>query len=445
VSAAARATEHVPAKYALDGGATLLLEEDHTLPLVSITVALKSGSAHDPEGKEGAARLAMRMLRRGSKDLTAKQIEDAIDRLGAEVGTDVAPSGATVGAQVIRANLVPFTELFTKLVAFPSFPEDELARLKRETVAELIEARDSDRALATRAFRRAMFEGHLYARSTSGTVKTVPDLVKDDALAAHALHVRRGNVVIGMSGDVDEAVARQTADRIVAALQAGDGPGDPLTEPEPKKGRRLVFVDKPERTQTQILIGTLGTSPFDADNVPLGVANAIFGGTFTSRLMREVRSKRGWSYGASTRLGIDRHRQSFSMWTFPAAGDAAPCIELELSLLEAFVEKGITAKELSFVKRYLTRSRAFDVDTASKRLNQAIDVEAMGLPADYHSGFVAKVNAAKLEEANAAVKARIAPEDALVVVVGTAESLLEPVKAVIPGLGEHKVVPFDGD
>jgi zinc protease len=443
--AAGKPSDHVPARFALDGGATLLLEEDHTLPLVSMTLALRSGSAHDPAGKEGAARLAMRMLRRGGGGLSAKEIEDAIDRLGAEVGTDVSPSGSTVGAQVIRANLTPFTELFAKLLGTPAFPTDELERLKRETVAELIEARDSDRALAHRAFRRALFAGHLYARSTTGTMSSVPGLGQADAFAAHSLHLRRGNVVVGMSGDIDEATARQVADRLVSALHAGDGPGDPLTEPEPKKGRRLVFVDKPERTQTQILIGTLGTSPFDADHVPLGVANAVFGGTFTSRLMREVRSKRGWSYGASARLGVDRHRQSFSMWTFPAAGDAAACIKLEMDLLGAFVEKGITPKELSFVRRYLTRSRAFDVDTASKRLHQAIDVEAMGLPADYHSGYVAKVNAAKLEEANAAVKARIAPEDALVVVVGTAESLLEPVKGAIEGLGEHTVVPFDAD
>ncbi len=438
-------SEHAPARFALDGGATLLLEEDHTLPLVSITVALKSGAAHDPVGKEGAARLAMRMLRRGAGELTAKEVEDSIDRLGAEVGTDVSPSGGTVGAQVIRSNLEPFSDLLVELLGHPSFPEDELARLKRETVAELVEARDSDRALAQRAFRRTMFAGHLYARGTSGTVSSVPTLTQGDAFAAHALHLRRGNVVVGMSGDVDEAVARRVADRLVAALHAGEGPGDPVAEPEPKKGRRLVFVDKPERTQTQVLIGTLGTSPFDADHVPLGVANAVFGGTFTSRLMREVRSKRGWSYGASARLGVDRHRQAFSMWTFPAAGDAAACIELELELLDAFVNKGITAKELSFVRRYLARSRAFDVDTASKRLHQAIDVEALGLPADYHTGYVAKVNAVKLDEANAAVKARIAPEDLLVVVVGTAAELLEPVRAAIAGLGEHTVVPFDAD
>jgi zinc protease len=250
---------------------------------------------------------------------------------------------------------------------------------------------------------------------------------------------------VGLSGDIDEATAKRVAEQLVAAIAAGIAPGDPITEPEPRAGRRLVFVDKPERTQTQILIGALGTSPFDPDHVALGVANAVFGGSFTSRLMREVRSKRGWSYGASARLGVDRHRQSFAMWTFPAAADAAACVRLELELLEAFVDKGITPRELSFIKRYLMRSRAFDVDTAAKRLHQALDVGVLGLPADYHSSYVTKVDAVTCEDASAAVRARIHPNDALVVVVGTADAILGPVRESIPGLLEHEVVAFDED
>jgi len=210
-------------------------------------------------------------------------------------------------------------------------------------------------------------------------------------------------------------------------------------------GRRLVFVDKPERTQTQVLIGSLGTQPHDEDHHALSVANAIFGGTFTSRLMREVRSKRGWSYGASARLGVDRHRQAFTMWTFPAATDAAACLALELDLLSTFVAKGITTRELSFIKRYLARSYAFEIDTAAKRMHQALDVELLDLPADYYSGYIAHVEGVTLETANGAVSRRLGAKDLLITVVGTASEILEPVRAAIPELASHEVVPFDRD
>ncbi|MFO0570791.1 MAG: insulinase family protein [Polyangiaceae bacterium] len=118
------------------------------------------------------------------------------------------------------------------------------------------------------------------------------------------------------------------------------------------------------------MIGGLGTHPHDADHIALHVANTVLGGTFTARLMNEIRSKRKRSYGAYSNLPYDRHRQAFSMW-IPKATDAAECIKVELSLLRAWWEKGITARELAWAKRYLVRSHAFSVDTPLQRVGLA--------------------------------------------------------------------------
>jgi zinc protease len=432
-----------PKRFALSGGGAVHVAESHAVPLVSITIALFSGAGVDPVGKEGASKLAFRMLRRGSRTHTAKDIEDALDRLGAELGTEVSVSSSAVHGQVIERNLGAFVDLLATLLAEPKFPEDELERLRRETLAELVEARDSDRSLAQQAFRKAVFKGHPYARSATGTKKTLESITQEDVRAAYRRHFVKGNLVLGLSGDVDTERARALAERLIAGLPEGARVADEIGEPKGTPGRRLVFVDKPERTQTQILIGGLGTSAHDADHLPLVVASAVLGGSFTSRLMREVRSKRGWSYGAYARMPIDRRRQAFSMWTFPAATDAAACIALELELLEKFVASGIDDKELSFIQRFLGRSYAFEVDTASKRLHQGLDVEVLGLPDDYYTGYLDKLAKVKASEANEAVKARVSVDDLLVVVVGTASVLEDKVREVIPRLGEHEVVPFD--
>jgi zinc protease len=383
------------------------------------------------------------MLRRGSRTHSAKDIEDELDRLGAELSTDVSVSSSAVHGQVIERNLGAFIDLLAALISEPAFPVDELERLRRETLAELVEARDNDKSLAQQAFRRAVFAGHPYARSVTGSKKTLEALTLEDVRGAYKTHFVQGNLCLGFSGDIETSRAERLAERLVSGLPKG--PRVPDTAPEPQRipGRRLVFIDKPERTQTQILIGGLGTSPHDPDHVSLSVANAIFGGSFTSRLMKEVRSKRGWSYGAYARLAVDKKRQSFSMWTFPAATDAPACIGLELELLEAFVTKGVEPRELSFIKKFLSRSYAFDLDTAAKRLHQALDVEVLGLPEDYYSGYLAHLQAVTREGANEAVKARFSLDDLLVVVVGTASDLEEKVRAAIPRLGDHKVVPFD--
>jgi zinc protease len=133
------------------------------------------------------------------------------------------------------------------------------------------------------------------------------------------------------------------------------------------------------------------------------------------------------------------------MGAFPAAADCPPCIELELKLLEDFTKDGITPRELAFIKNYMIRSHAFEIDTAPKRLGQALEAELLDLPADYHTGYLDHVRAVTLESANAAVSSRLTPNDLVVIVVGTASEILDKVTKAIPGLVDHQVIPFDHD
>jgi zinc protease len=429
----------------LGGGALAIVEPSHAIPLVWVVVALRNGSANDPSGKEGLARLALRMLRRGAAGLTSEQIDFRIDALGAEMAVDTSASTVAIHAQVIARNTDAFFDLLATLLSQPTFPEDEIQRLKRETVGEIVEARDNDRVVAQKALQRTLFAGHPYGHSPGGTVRSVESVERGDVLAFYRRYVVQSNAVIGIAGDVTPERAATLAGKLVAGLPKGERAPDDVPEPTMAAGRRLLVVDKPERTQTQILVATMGTSPHDEDHVPLQVANAVFGGTFTSRLMREIRSKRGWSYGASARLGVDRRRQGWVMWTFPAATHCAPCLKLSLQLLEAWTAQGVNDREVGFIRRYLVRSYAFDVDTASKRLHQALDVELLGLPEDYYSSWVTKVNGVTAQAATQAVTRRIVPANLLCVVVGTASQVKEPLEGAVEGLAATDVVPFDAE
>jgi zinc protease len=147
-------------RFALEGETVAFLEESHAIPLVSIVIAFRMGSGEDPAGKEGLARLAMRMLRRGTDKKSAKQIEESIDTLGGEMAVDTSVSSVAVHAQVIGRNVEPFVDLLAHLLSSSTFPEDEFSRLRRESIAEIVEARDNDRAIAQKAFQRFVFPGH---------------------------------------------------------------------------------------------------------------------------------------------------------------------------------------------------------------------------------------------------------------------------------------------
>lgn len=421
----------------------LYLESSGALPIISFALAFRSGSAHDPPGKEGLARITARMLRRGCARLGAEAIEDAVDALGAEFGADATISATSVHFEVIRRNLDPFVDLVAELIGTPTFDEAELARLVREAQSEIVEARDNDRTLASRAFRRTLFAGHAYGRRTSGSIASLGSITRADVAAFYARHYTRENALVAVSGDIDRATAEAVTERVLAKLSKGERVADPTPEPPTPKGRHLVFVDKPDRTQTQMCIGGIGSHAHDADHYDLLVGNTVFGGTFTSRLMAEVRSKRGWSYGASSRAGFDRRREAFSMWTAPAATDAAACLALELELLHQIRAEGIREDELVFAKNYLSRSHAFEIDTARKRVHQPLDVALYDLPADYYSGYLDAVAKVQLEGANASLARRLPEDDLVVAVVGTHAEIGDALAKAIPNLDRVTVDPFD--
>lgn len=423
---------------------TLLVEESHDLPLVHFQVILQAGSIEDPEGREGMTRLSARLLRRGTLQRDTRALEETIDALGGELGIDTSPGFVRISGSVIRRSLEPMLALVGELLNEPSMPESELSQLKRETEAALLELTDSDQSLASMHFRRALFQGHPYGRPSIGTRATLARIEHPDVVARYRDAISKRPRIIGFAG----AVTRSEAEQLVATHLARTSPPEPKSvlcpEPTMRSGRHLRIVDKPERTQTQIQIGRLGTHPHDPDHVALLVGNAVFGGAFTARLMRAVRSERGWSYGASSRLSLDRIRESWSMWTFPSATDAAACIALQLELMQTWVERGIEDAELGFAKSYLVKSHAFSVDTADKRLEQAIEVLLYDLPADYFSGYTRKVESVTREQVNAALATRLSPRDLVISVVATEAELGDALRTASAATS-CEVVAFDAD
>jgi zinc protease len=419
------------------------VEPSHDLPLLSVAIAFRSGATHDPPGKEGLARITARMLRRGSRGLSADAIEERIDLLGGELGADASHSASSLSFEVLKRSAAPFVELAASVLAEPAFDQEELARLLREAEAELIEARDNDRGLAGRAFRRTLFRGHPYGRRVAGSIESLRGITRDDVVAFYKRHYTRENALVAVSGDVTHTEAARLVERVLDGLPAGEPIGDEVPPPERLPGRHLILVDKGERTQTQMIVGSLGTHAQDSDHVPLMVANTAFGGTFTARLMQEIRAKRGWSYGAYSRVGFDRQREAFTISTAPAATDAAACLALELEMLGAFLRDGVTAEELDAVKSYLVRSHAFEIDTAKKRVHQKLEVALFDLPEGYHELYVERVRAVTVGAANAAVRERLTDKDLVVSVVASREELAGPLGEALAPLVSTTVLATD--
>lgn len=423
-------------------GVDLVTETSSALPLVSISVSFRPGSLLDAPERAGQLRLCAALMRRCSADRSAEATELEIDSMGAALAVDVSHSIISFYGTVIGRSLDRFVNLMVDVLSRTRVDADELKRLVRETESELVDLRDNDRALCRYWFKRRLFPGHAYSQPVIGTIDTILKTKHADAAALIAQVTHLNACVTTVAGDVQVDTAQAIAHRIAASLKPQSAVLDP-PDPSIPLGRRLLIIDKPERTQTQILIGTLGTHPRDEDHFALTVANTVFGGTFTARMTQAIRAERGWSYGAYSSLPYDRRRQAFSMWTFPKNEDAAPCLTLELDLLQKWVDQGVTQQELAWAKNYLVRSHAFAVDTASKRAGLAADELLYSLPQGYYGHYRENIESVTLEQVNQAISRRIDPGRLMIAVLGTKGEILAGMEKAIPNLSELEVVAYD--
>jgi zinc protease len=205
----------------------------------------------------------------------------------------------------------------------------------------------------------------------------------------------------------------------------------------------VELVDKPERTQSQILLGHPAPRWVDPDFLPLSVAATAFGGTFTARLMTEVRVKRGLSYGASCRLGQAHGARPVVLAVAPSLEQTPETLELVLGMWRDWVSGGVSDEEVAFARSYLAQSFAFQIATADDRLDLATEVEVCGLPSDYARRQVEAIEAVTPAAVRAAMRRRLRERDLAVTIVTTARALRPKIAGKIVPASSIRVTPYD--
>ena len=421
---------------------SILVESSDVLPLVDLEIALPVGSLQDPAGQEGLAQLTGHLMRRGPRGLSQERFEDRLASLGARLSVDVSMRSTRIRATVLRRNLEPLLALLADVVWQPALRASDFAKLKRRAQAALIARRDDDQTLGAVCFREALFGEHPYGRTLSGHTDSLARIGVQQVKDFYAKNIAKGAFVVGVAGDVAEDEMRSLISSHFPRSRRARKKGSDVPATRVRRGRHVVIVDKPERTQTQLFIGTLGARTRDRNLFPLIVSNTAFGGTFSGPLMQQVRGVRGWSYGAYSRLLHSTQRDAWYMSTAPAAEYSADCAALQLDLLERWVDGGTKKADLGFAQRYLINSHCFDRDTPSKRLETRLDVELLDIPRSYVAKYDQLVARVTRHEANDATRARISPRDLIIVVVATASEVASSFEQ-LPGVASLEIVPFD--
>jgi zinc protease len=344
-------------------------------------VVFRGGSSIDPVRKGGTTDLMAKMLLRGTKNKTKAQIDLLLDQLGGAVTIATQSEHWIIQGSVLSKNIKPFVELLIEILTAPSFQASEFIKLKNEHLAHLNNLMDQDQALLQLRFQQEFFKGHPYARPSFGTVSEVRGIQVSDVVSFYKNTLPlQGHLILGV-GDASESDIDPLESALRRTFPSSARFSDYKSLPFKRLQPRVVIFDKPDRTQTQIMIGQVGLPATSPDLDPILLSNHVFGGdSFHSRLMKELRVKRGWTYGAKSQIKLATQPHLWGIHFFPKSADTAPAIKETLKMITSFRDVGISADEFQFAQSALVNGAGFDFNTASKRLENKLLEKLLGLP-----------------------------------------------------------------
>ncbi|MDH4607808.1 pitrilysin family protein [Pseudomonas sp. BN102] len=398
-------------------GAKVLFVEAPELPMFDLRLTFAAGSSQDGDAA-GVATLTNAMLNEGvaGKDVTA--IAEGFEGLGAEFGNGAYRDMAIASLRSLtEADLrQPALDLFTQVIGAPTFPEDSLARIKNQMLAGFEFQKQNPGKLAGLELFDKLYGKHPYAHPSEGDEKSIPGIGVDQLRAFHQKAYAAGNVVIALVGDLSRAEAEAIANQVSKALP--QGPALPkLPEPEmPKPG--VNHIEFPSK-QTHLMLAQLGIDRNDPDYAALYLGNQILGGGgFGTRLMEEVREKRGLTYGVSSGFTAMQVRGPFMIGLQTRAEMSQGTLELIQDIVRQYLAEGPTQKELDDAKRELAGS--FPLSTASNAdiVGQLGAIGFYDLPLTYLEDFMAKVQALDVAQVKAAMAKHLSPDQFVIVTAG---------------------------
>lgn len=428
----------VPTKQVLPNGLTVLVIEKHDLPLVAVQVVVRSGASSDVKGREGVAQMTANMLQWGTTSRTANQIDEAIETLGTTIGANADLDATQAFFQVLRDNLPAAFEVLADVVQNPSFPTEELERVRGQMRTTLLQERDVPSRLASRTLFQVLYGEHPYGRTAATTPELLAKVKREDLKAFHTAHYRPDNTAVIFVGDVklEEATAiaaqrfggwKSTA-ASCEAIKAVKGKKTPVppwtcnalpvTGPVAPRKPNIVLVPRAGSAQAQILAGHVSVPRSSPDYFQLLLANLVLGGQFNSRINMNLREDKGYTYGASSAFYYGRGPGPFLVATSTRPEVAAPAIHEMVVEVRKLRESGVTADELASAKSNYIESLPGEFETARALARMTANIYLYDLALDYYSTLGAKLNAITVEEVARAAKEHIDDDKLEIIVVG---------------------------
>jgi zinc protease len=426
--------------YTLDNGLRVVLVERTALPLVSLELQLRGGASAHPVSKAGLAGFTADMLDEGTQARSALQIAEAVELLGATLVSSAGYDASQIRLSVLRAKFEDALEVLADLVVRPTFPDDELERVRKERLARIVQRTDRPGALADDAFIRVLYgDDHPYGAPLLGTVESLEGITRDDVVEFHRTRYRPGQATLIVSGDV----VREDLDHLLAdALEGWSGLGQAppeLSEPPGSTGGTVYLVDKPGASQSEVRVGRVAVSRATDDYHILTVMNTVLGGSFTSRLNMKLREEKGYTYGAGSFFDMRRANGPFEASAAVSTVATDSAVVDFLTEIQRLSREPVPEDELSRARNYLSLRLPQRFETADDLVGSLSSLALYDIPLGFYEAYVDEVQGVDAQAVLGAARAQLASSLLSVVVVGDRSEVEEALNGL--GMGSVVVLP----
>jgi len=400
----------------LPNGLVLLVSEEHSLPFVTLQLLIDSGSRKDPSGEEGLAYLTARGLLLGTLEHTVNQVNEELDFMGASLSSSSGRDYATLSLKVLKKDLDNGLNLFIEVLTHPTFPEEEIHREVEKTLAAIQSEEDQPEEVAEKAFLKALFLNSPYGHPVEGTKESVARLTREGIVRFYRSYYHPHTAILTVVGDITDAEIKTKLIPRLEKWPRGEIPKLPFATTF-EKGQKTVKIDRPI-TQANVILGHAGVSRENPDFYALTVMNYILGGGgFASRLMEEIRNKRGLAYSVGSFFDPGKYPGSFQIVLQTKNASAKEAISLSLQQMERIRKEFVSEKDLEAAKKYLIGSFSMRFDTQGKLANFLSQVEYYGLGLDYPKKYPSLIRSVTREDVLRVAKKYLDPKKYVLVIV----------------------------
>jgi zinc protease len=410
-------------RFTLPNGLPVIVIAKRDVPVVDVQLMVRAGVTDVAPDKMGVAQFVSAMLPKGTRTRDARTIAQTIDTVGGALTVNPSFEATLLSCQALAQHQSTCLTLIADIVSQPTFPQDEMDRVRRELQASVRQRFDDAGGLASAHFQNLLW-GDEHVRGRPMSLRTLEAIERKDLVDWHRAWFVPQNATLVLAGDVDARALRLKLGQAFRTWPRALKTPQHRAYPEPKlEASRIRLVDKPGQTQTHIRIGHLGITHRDPDFFDTVVVNDVLGGGFASRLMRVVRVEQGKSYGASSQFDRHRTRGSFVVSTFTRNPEAIATAELVLRELARLKQSGPTEPEVAAAITHLAGQYAINFQSAADIAGAILAAELHGFGADYVRNYPMSLAGVNAPSATKAAAAHLQPETVAMVLVGDAKAL----------------------